>query len=120
MIKKTITYTTFDGEEVTEDCYFHFSKQEAIAMIATGMDKKFEEIGNSGDPKLIIDTFHELVLDAYGRKTPDGRGFVKNAEIREEFKNSIAFDEFLMTLVTDDVAAAEFVNKVIPNVDVKN
>lgn len=120
MIKKTVTYTDFNGVEQTEDCYFHITKQEAIKLANEGMADKLNEIVESGDAKLIIETFENLMLDAYGKKTEDGRGFIKNDQIREEFKNSIAFDEVLMSLVTDDVAAADFANKLIPTIDVKN
>ena len=47
-------------------------------------------------------------------KSPDGKRFIKNQELCDEFVQSIAFDTFMMELMSDDMAAANFVNAIIP------
>lgn len=117
MIKKTVKYTDFEGVEVIEDCYFHVTKQEAVTMAAEGVQEKLTAIAESGDPKLIMTTFEDIILNAYGRKSQDGRGFIKNETIREEFKNSLAFEEIFTELILDAHAASAFISAIIPTID---
>ena len=54
------------------------------------------------------------MLAAYGKKSPDGRRFIKNNEIREEFTQTEAYSIIFMELATDADKAAEFINGIIP------
>ena len=50
MIKKTLTYTDYNGVERTEDYYFNLTEAELVEMelsIDGGMQKKIEKIMNS-------------------------------------------------------------------------
>ena len=49
----------------------------------------------------------------YGEKSPDGRRFVKNQEVRDAFAQTNAYSDLFMELATDAKAAAAFVNGVI-------
>lgn len=49
----------------------------------------------------------------YGEKSPDGKRFVKNQEIRDAFAQTNAYSDLFMELATDAKAAAAFVNGVI-------
>lgn len=116
MLKKTITYVNpMTDEEVTEDHYFHLSKAELIEMEAGrkgGMQAYLEDVVKSEDNAEIFSTFKMLVGRAYGRK--DGDRFVKDPQYTEEFMASEAWSEFLMSLMQDANAAAEFVNGILP------
>lgn len=117
MIKKTVTYTDFDGNERTEDFYFHLTEQELTEWelsVDGGLSGVLTRIVNSSDNKKLIEIFKDLLIKSYGVKTPDGRGFVKNEEVLNNFKYTQAFSDIYMELATDDKAAAEFVNGVIP------
>lgn len=117
MLKKTITYTDFDGNEVTEDFYFHMSKADLVEMELShkdGLQKKIERIVEAQDGKAIMEEFKNLLLGSYGQKSPDGRRFVKSQELQDEFKSSPAYDVIFMELVTDSDKAAAFVNGIIP------
>jgi hypothetical protein len=48
------------------------------------------------------------------QKSPDGKRFIKNDEMREEFQQTAAYSALFMELATDDKAAADFVNGIIP------
>jgi len=117
MIKKTVTYKDFDGNERTEDFYFHLTEQELTEWelsVDGGLSGVLTRIINSKDNKKIIEIFKDLLIRSYGVKTPDGRGFVKNEEVLNDFKYTQAFSDIYMELATDDKAASDFVNGIIP------
>ena len=117
MLKKTITYTDFDGEERTEDFYFNLTKAEIMEMNLTtygGLDKMIEKIVSAKDTPKIVSLFKDLVLRSYGIKSDDGKRFVKNDKIREEFSQTEAYSELFMELATDEDAAIQFVNGIVP------
>lgn len=118
MIKKTITYTDYDGNERTEDKYFHMSKRELIKWETEsgsgGMDKLIEKIIEEEDRKKIVEMFDDLILRSYGEKSMDGRSFIKSEELRNAFANSAAYDQLFYELLSDTDKATEFVNGLIP------
>lgn len=120
MIKKTITYTDYDGNERTEDFYFNLTKAEVMEMEMMtdgGLEKTINKIIQTTDTKRIIELFKSIILKSYGEKSLDGRRFIKNDEIREAFSQTEAYSQLFMELATDAKAASEFVNGVIPQVD---
>lgn len=117
MIKKTITYTDYNGIERTEDFWFHLTNAEIMEMELSevgGLTEKIQKIVNAQDGPEIMKLFKELVLKAYGEKSADGRRFIKNDELRTEFSQTEAYSQIFMELATDDDAAAKFVNGIIP------
>lgn len=117
MIKETITYTDFNGNERTEDFYFNLTKAEVMKMEMStkgGLAEMIQRIVAAQDQPAIIKVFEDLITKAYGVKTPDGRGFKKSAEITEEFVATEAFSQLFMKLATDADAAAKFVNGIVP------
>lgn len=122
MLKKTITYEDFNGVERKEDFYFNLSKAEIMEMqfgTVGGLDVMLKKIIDAKDVKSIMDTFKMLILKAYGIKSDDGRRFIKSEEIAKEFEQTEAYSILYMELASDDNAAAEFVNGIIPK-DVAN
>lgn len=117
MLKKTVTYTDFNGVERTEDYLFHFNKAEIAEMELSengGYSELLKKIVASKDTPSIIRYFKKLVLDAYGVKSEDGRSFRKSKELRDAFEQSEPYSIIFMELATDDKAAAAFVNGVFP------
>jgi hypothetical protein len=117
VLKKTIKYTDFNGEEVEEDCYFNLSKAELTEMelsVDGGMADHLKKIVASNDGKEIITTFKDILLRSYGKRSDDGRRFIKNQQIREEFESSEAYSTIFMDLVTDADSAADFINGIVP------
>lgn len=117
MLKKTIKYVDYDGNEREEDFYFNLSKAEIAEMelsINGGLDKMINRIIMEHDNKRIIDLFKDLVLRSYGKKSDDGRRFIKNQELRDDFAQTEAYVELFMELATDSDAAAAFVNGIVP------
>ena len=117
MLKKTITYTDYNGTERTEDFYFNLSRAEITEMemgIDGGMVEMINKIVAAKDAPSIIAVFKKLVLDAYGEKSPDGKRFIKSEELSTAFSQTEAYSNLFMELATNDVAAANFVNGIIP------
>lgn len=120
MLKRTIKYTDFDGNERTEDFYFNLSKAEVTEMelgVTGGMTQLLNRIVAEQDSKKIIETFKEIILKAYGEKSPDGKRFMKSKEITDSFVSTEAYSELFMELATSSEAAAAFVNGILPKVD---
>lgn len=117
MLTKSITYTDYNGNVRTEDFLFNLSKAEIIELESSetgGLSKMLEDLVKSNDNRKIIDVFKSIILKAYGKKSEDGRRFIKSAEIREEFEQTEAYSELFMELASDSEAAAAFVNGIIP------
>lgn len=117
MIKKTISYTDYDGNERNEEYYFNFTKAEVVEMEASetgGMKKMLESIIRTNDTKKIMEVFKDIIQKSYGVKSPDGKRFIKNKEVLEEFTQSEAYSELFMELATNEQAAIAFINGVFP------
>lgn len=122
MLKKTITYNDYNGVERKEDFYFNLSKAELMEMemgTVGGFAEMIQNIVDAKDAPSIIKIFKELVLKAYGQKSPDGKRFIKSEELSEAFSQTEAYSILFMELATDDKAAAAFVNGIVP-ADIKN
>ena len=116
MFKKTIKFEDFDGNEQTEDFYFHISKTEFLAMAADGddMKKRIERIVAEKDGKKIIHEFRELIKLSVGVRSEDGKRFLKDEVSQSTMIDSPAFDELVMELATSAGAASEFVSNLLP------
>lgn len=117
MIKKTIAYTDFDGNERSEDFYFNLTKAECMELemgITGGLSKMINEITATQDIPKVIELFKKILLKSYGVKSPDGKRFIKNDEIAAEFSQTQAYSDLFMELATDSEEAARFINGIIP------
>lgn len=118
MYKRTLTFEDFNGNERTEDFYFHFSKAELMEMEMAkegGLQNYVEKITKAQNMPELMKLFKELLLKSYGEKSLDGRKFVKSPELSEAFSQTEAYSMLFMELATDDVKAAEFINNVVPS-----
>ena len=117
MLKKTVTYTDYNGVERTEDFYFNLTKAEITEMelsTAGGFAEMLQKVVAAQDAPTLIKIFKDLVLKAYGEKSPDGKRFVKSEEISTAFSQTEAYSQIFMELATDSKAAAAFVNGIVP------
>lgn len=122
MLKKTITYTDYNGSERTEDFYFNLTKAEIMEMeLSTtgGLAEMIQKIVAAQDAPAIIKIFKDLVLKAYGEKSPDGKRFIKSEEIRNGFAQTEAYSQLFMELATDADAASAFINGIVPAMENK-
>lgn len=117
MLKKTITYTDYDGVERTEDFFFNLSKAEVAEMELSsqgGMERLLQQIAMTQDRKRLIELFKEFILKSYGEKSMDGRRFIKSKELSEAFSQTEAYSELFMQLATDSEMASKFINGIMP------
>ena len=135
MYKKTITYKDFEEKERIEDLYFNLTKSELIDFAldlpdnvsdsisgeAENIDeaKAVTKIMSAFNSKSIFKFLKDLILKSYGVRKDEGRRFAKTDEngnpLYLEFTETMAFETILDEFMSDDMAAAEFVNAVIPS-----
>lgn len=117
MFCKKIKYEDFDGNTREEEFFFHLTKAELTEMHLSaqgGLDKYIDKIVKEKNGKKIIELFKDLICKSYGVKSLDGRRFIKNQEVLDEFTQTEAYSELFMDLATNADTAAEFVNNIIP------
>ena len=117
MLKKTIVYTDFNGVERKEDFYFHLSRAELMKMeLGTkgGFTEMIEKIIAAQDSVALTTIFNDIILKAYGKKSDDGRKFMKSKEISEDFEQTEAYSILFMELISDAKKAADFFNGIVP------
>lgn len=117
MLKRTIEYTDYKGNERTEDFYFNMSKAELAEMELTtdgGLTDYIEKIIKAKDQSQIVILFKDLLLKSYGEKSEDGRRFIKSEELSTAFSQTEAYSILFMELASDAEKAAEFVNGIVP------
>lgn len=118
MIKQTIKYDDYNGEEQNEEFYFNLTKLEIMEM-----ELKFEG-GLEGHIKKLMETengvdayylFKDLVLSSYGKKSDDGKRFIKSEEFRTDFESSPALGELIFGFMSEATSAATFVTGLLPS-----
>ena len=123
MLKKTIKYTDYDGNEREEDFYFNLNKAEVTEMELSkqgGLSEYIKRIVAAQDAPLLVELFKELICKSYGEKSLDGKRFVKSKELTEEFTQTEAYAELFVELASNAEEATKFVNGIMPkNMNVK-
>ena len=118
MIKLTYTYTDYDGNERTEDYYFHYNDAEIVKIelgVEGGFTEKIKRLIAARDIPEIIKVFDEVIDTSYGVKSPDGREFIKSPELTAKFKRTEGYSKLFMDFVTKEGFAADFFNNLIPH-----
>lgn len=116
MLKKTIVYTDYEGNERTDDFYFNLNQPELLEMNVSekgGLEKVIEKIIATDDFKKLVEIFKEIILKAYGEKSLDGRRFVKSKELSEQFSQTEAYSILFMELALNAESASAFINGII-------
>lgn len=121
MLKKTIVYHDYDGNERSENFYFNLSKAEVMEMefsFTGGMTNVIEQMVNTQDTARIMELFKKIIMSAYGEKSADGKRFMKigadGRRLAEGFVETEAYSELFMELVSDPKKFADFIAAVIP------
>jgi hypothetical protein len=117
MLKKTITYSDLDGNPVVEDFYFNLSKAEIAEMELSkkgGLSAYLQELVDAQDGGQIISAFKEILTKSLGRRSEDGKRFIKNQQIIDDFLQSDAYSVLFMELISGDNSGADFVAAIVP------
>ena len=117
MIKETIKYTDWFGNEREEDYYFNLMQSELVEMemnLGGSLEYYIQKISQTQDMAELWKLFKNIVLKAYGEKSTDGKRFMKSEEMRTNFEQTPAYDKLIMKLIGDAEYAGEFVNQLMP------
>ena len=117
MLKKTIKYTDYDGNEREEDFYFNLSKAEVTEMELSkegGMSEYIKKISATQNAPELIKLFKEIITKSYGEKSLDGKRFIKNKELTEAFTQTEAYSELFVELASNADEAVKFINGIMP------
>ncbi len=111
MIKKTVSYTDFNGEKQVEDLYFHLTEAELaeVQFKAGDLTNRVQVLMATGRRGAVMDWFKEIVIKGYGQRSDDGSRFIKSQEVIDAFVYSNAFSALVMEILSDPNAALEFV-----------
>lgn len=110
MLKKTITYTDYEGNERTEDFYFNLTTAEIAKMNLAGEAEKLDRT----DVTKVVNFYEKIILGAYGEKSDDGKHFYKTAMLTSEFASSPAYDELFIELMNDEDRLMDFISGIVP------
>ena len=122
MIKKTVTYTDYNGEERTETYRFNLNRVEVLDMQMTtigGYTEKLQALIDAKNTAELYKLFKDLVLRSYGVISEDGKRFIKTDKLREEFEQTEAYVTIYMELATNTDKAIEFINGITPDFENK-
>lgn len=130
MFTAIIDYIDFDGNSQSEEVRMNLTKPECKAL-----DLKYESEGGIfqhlknliGDKKgsdipqkPMYDFLIELIEVAYGRKSDDGRRFIKRnpdgSSLAYEFMDSACCARFIEMLLSEEIDLEKFINSVFPEV----
>lgn len=119
MLEKTITFKDYNNNVRTETHYFNLNSAEVIEWLTTTgdytMDDVLKKLSEERNGSEIIRIFKDLIYRSYGKKSVDGRRFIKTEDVKAEFMETEAYATLFMELVTDAKKAADFVSSIIPS-----
>ena len=121
MLKKTITYKDYNDVERTEDFYFNLTKAEVLEMemsVPGGLAEHVSKIFETQDHVALAELVKSLILKAYGEKSPEGKRFAKSPTITAAFSQTEAYSQLYIELATDTKAAEEFINGIVPTMEI--
>lgn len=99
MLKQQVTYEDFDGNTQSETLYFNLNRMELISFQkrygSENMENYINKLIEEKQIEPMYDLLNDFVLTAYGVKSEDGKRFIKNDQIREEFKQSLAYEALI-------------------------
>ena len=118
MYRRVIEYKDFDGNERKEEFLFHLTKADVMKLLMADkdatLDKILIRIAKERDFRKSAELFDRLIKMSYGKKSDDGRKFVRNEEILEDFVSTEAYSILYSEITMDANKAAEFVNGILP------
>lgn len=118
MYVKKIKYTDYDGNEREEKFYFNLNKAELLKLqhsVNGGYQSYLKRLTETQNEAEIMDIYTKFVNLTYGVKSIDGKRFIKNQEVLDEFIQSEAYSEFFTELISSQKAQLEFIKGIMPD-----
>ena len=117
MLKKTIKFEDYNGEQRSEVYYFNLTKSELTRWNfehKEGIGPYVDRMLKENNYRELLRVFEDLISMSYGIPDADGLHFRKSKAITEDFENSPAYDELFMELVNDNTKFEAFVTALVP------
>lgn len=121
MIRKTLTYHDFDGEEHTKDFYFSMNQTEFGLMnskIPGGLENYLKRIQEDKDSTKMLELLTMFITESYGERSDDGALFFKKdskgRKLGEAFLLTEACDNLMTELLENENRIAAFLTGMLP------
>jgi len=117
MFERTFTYEGFDGKTYSDTWGFYLSKADLLEIqlgTFVGLDALMKRLIETQNGKEIMAIIKEIILKSVGRPSSDGKRFIRNDEIREEFLQTDAYSQLFEELVLDGNKSLEFIASAVP------
>ena len=117
MFSRTFEYKGYDGQPKKDTYYFDLNEAELYELDLSsiyGFSGMMTRLLKEERTKEIVEMFKGIILGAVGEVSPDGRRFIKNDQIREDFHRSKAYSMLFVELVSSGEKFAEFLKGAIP------
>lgn len=121
MYIKKIKCKDYNGNDYVETAYFQLNKAEVVKLQASeigGMEQKIRRLIQVNDQPELMRMFEEMIDLSYGVKGADNRSFIKRQDgkrLVDDWKQTEAYSEFFMQLLTDTDEVIRFVNGIMPS-----
>lgn len=117
MFSRTFEYIGYDGQPHKDTWWFNLSEAELYKLELSnlgGMNGMMNRLLRESKPGEIVEVFENLILSSVGERSVDGRKFIKNEEIRNDFYQSKAYSDLFVELVSSGEKLAAFLKGAIP------
>jgi hypothetical protein len=118
VISKTLSFEGYDGKKYDEEYFFHMTKATLVEMKLyleeSGLDDYFKKISASSKASVVLPHFKDIVRKSMGRMSEDGKRFIQDEDVWNEFIQTPAYSEFFMWLLENPTDAAKFFTGILP------
>ena len=117
MFERTFEYKGFDGKDYKDTWGFYLSKADLLEIqlgTFVGLDALLKRLIETQNGKEIMAIVKEIILRAVGKRSSDGKHFLRNDEIRDDFRQTEAFSQLFEELVMDGEKALDFIASAVP------
>lgn len=117
MFSRDFEYTGYDGKPKKDTYFFNLNEAELYEIDLSsihGFTGLMNKLLKEERTKEIVEYFKSIILGSVGVMSPDGRKFIKNEEIKEDFYRSKAYSMLFVELVSSGEKLAEFLKAAIP------
>lgn len=117
MFSRDFEYTGYDGKPKKDTYWFNLTEAELYEIDLSsihGFTGEMSRLLKEERTKEIVDAFKGIILNSVGVVSADGRKFIKNEEVKEDFYRSKAYSQLFVELVSSGEKVAEFLKGAIP------
>lgn len=122
MLKRPISYTDYNDQDVKDEIFYFNLTSDEINKLELGMRdgivRTLTSLALSDDREPMYDFIRNLVLNSYGEKSEDGKRFRKldddGKKLSIAFSEHAAFVALLDELLENDQAATAFLQGIFP------